>query len=98
MIAALTLKDTKHTFTLALLTLALVAVFLVALGIGQVSIPLKDTILIFLSKAGLASYTPDTVYETVLMDIRLPRLVMTLLIGAALAVSGASLQGLFRNP
>lgn len=34
----------------------------------------------------------------VLMDIRLPRLVMGGTIGAALAVSGALLQGLFRNP
>ncbi|MDF0603291.1 iron ABC transporter permease [Psychromarinibacter sp. C21-152] len=34
----------------------------------------------------------------VLFDIRLPRLAMGLLVGAALAVSGAVLQGLFRNP
>src|SRR5258708_17631778 len=98
MLAAITLKETKHTAILALLGVALVIVFLLALGVGQVTIPLQDTVLIFLSKAGLASYTQDTVYETVLLSIRLPRLVMTVLIGAALAVSGASLQGLFRNP
>jgi iron complex transport system permease protein len=34
----------------------------------------------------------------VLVDIRLPRLVMGILVGAALAVSGALMQGLFRNP
>lgn len=34
----------------------------------------------------------------VLTQIRLPRLVMAVLIGAALAVAGASMQGLFRNP
>ncbi|SMO98238.1 iron complex transport system permease protein [Thalassovita litoralis] len=34
----------------------------------------------------------------VLLDIRLPRLLMGLLVGASLAVSGAVLQGLFRNP
>lgn len=34
----------------------------------------------------------------ILFDIRLPRLFMGLLVGAALAVSGALLQGLFRNP
>ncbi len=42
---------------------------------------------------------PLTVAEAVVLyDIRLPRLAMGLLVGGALAVSGALLQGLFRNP
>lgn len=36
--------------------------------------------------------------RVVLFDIRMPRLVMGVLVGAGLAVSGAVLQGLFRNP
>lgn len=36
--------------------------------------------------------------RVVLFDIRLPRMVMGVLVGAALAVSGAVMQGLFRNP
>ncbi|MEI4262160.1 FecCD family ABC transporter permease [Roseovarius sp. D0-M9] len=36
--------------------------------------------------------------RVVLFDIRLPRLALGLLVGAALAVSGAAMQGLFRNP
>ncbi|WP_293574917.1 iron ABC transporter permease [Phaeobacter sp.] len=36
--------------------------------------------------------------QVVFFDIRLPRLVMGCLVGAALAVSGAAMQGLFRNP
>nr|WP_216365208.1 MULTISPECIES: iron ABC transporter permease [unclassified Roseobacter] len=47
----------------------------------------------------LASGEPlDLVTRTVLWDIRLPRLLMGILVGAALAVSGAVMQGLFRNP
>jgi iron complex transport system permease protein len=38
------------------------------------------------------------VERVVLFDIRLPRLAMGALVGAALAVSGAAMQGLFRNP
>ena len=34
----------------------------------------------------------------IILDIRLPRAVMGLLVGASLAVSGAIMQGLFRNP
>jgi iron complex transport system permease protein len=36
--------------------------------------------------------------QTIIMAIRLPRLLMGILVGAALAVSGAVMQGLFRNP
>ena len=36
--------------------------------------------------------------RVIVYDIRLPRVVMGVLIGAALAVSGAVMQGLFRNP
>ena len=34
----------------------------------------------------------------IILDIRLPRAVLGLLVGASLAVSGAVMQGLFRNP
>jgi iron complex transport system permease protein len=40
----------------------------------------------------------DPADEFVLMQLRLPRIVMAILIGSALAVSGTSLQGMFRNP
>ncbi|KUP91958.1 FecCD family ABC transporter permease [Tritonibacter horizontis] len=49
--------------------------------------------------AKLASGTPlDMMERVVLWDIRLPRVVLCTLVGAALAVSGAVMQGLFRNP
>jgi len=77
----------------------LLIVFLVSLSIGQVTIPVIDLLSLFLNKLGLFStYQPDAVHEVVLWSIRLPRLVMTVLIGAALALSGGALQGLFRNP
>ena len=40
----------------------------------------------------------DAADRFVLMDLRLPRIVMAILIGSALAVSGTCLQGMFRNP
>lgn len=99
MAAAVKKGYSRITLTLTGLSAVLIAVFLWSLSVGQVTIPVVDILLIFLHKLGLASsYEPDTVYETVLLTIRLPRILMTILIGAALAVSGASLQGLFRNP
>jgi iron complex transport system permease protein len=41
-------------------------------------------------------WTPEA--ETVILDIRLPRVLAAMLVGAALAVSGSAYQGLFRNP
>jgi len=44
--------------------------------------------------------TPDwsPTIETVILSVRLPRLLAGLLVGAGLSISGASFQGLFRNP
>lgn len=48
---------------------------------------------------GHEATTPEEIRERlVLLEIRLPRTVLGLLVGAALAVSGAVMQGLFRNP
>jgi iron complex transport system permease protein len=89
----------KDTVVLTALGVALVVIFLLSLSIGQVFIPVHEIAIIFLKKAGLfPSVETDSVHETVLWSIRLPRLVMTTLIGVALGVSGAVLQGLFRNP
>lgn len=41
---------------------------------------------------------PDSMAGTVLLGIRLPRILLTFLVGAALATSGAGLQAIFRNP
>ncbi|MBN1236242.1 MAG: iron ABC transporter permease [Methanotrichaceae archaeon] len=38
------------------------------------------------------------VYDTVVFNIRLPRVLLAMLVGAALSISGATLQGIFRNP
>lgn len=49
-----------------------------------------------LSLAGLVG--PDPIPRAILLEIRLPRLVLALLVGGALGLSGAALQGLLRNP
>ncbi len=96
--AALTLKQVKNPAVLSGLSALLVILFFISLSIGQVVIPVGDILKIVLNKTGLFAFQVNEVFEAVLWSIRLPRLVMTVLIGAALAVSGAALQGLFRNP
>ncbi|WP_088153933.1 FecCD family ABC transporter permease [Achromobacter xylosoxidans] len=61
---------------------------------GAVAIPLRE-----LPSLLWGAPTPETaLWRNVLIDIRLPRVLFALVAGAGLAVSGAAMQALFRNP
>ena len=69
------------------------------LNSGAVDIPIET--IIDLGFEVFQSSDKDTVTQqvkTILFDIRLPRICLAILIGAILAISGAVMQGLFRNP
>ena len=78
--------------------LAVVAAF--ATTVGSVKIPFLTTGTILLSKLPLVEIAPEwaSTLETIVIDIRLPRVMLAGLVGAALAAAGATYQGLFRNP
>ena len=77
----------------------LVLAFLLSVGWGAVTISPGQTLAIVAEPLGLElSWAFGRREESVLLSIRLPRACLGMLTGAALAVSGASLQGLFRNP
>ncbi|MBK1670135.1 heme ABC transporter permease [Rhodovibrio sodomensis] len=79
--------------------LAAVGGFLLAVGHGAVQIAPGEVAAILGEQLGLIANADVTrAQETVLLAIRLPRAVLGLLVGAGLAVAGAALQGLFRNP
>lgn len=81
------------------MSILLLLVCLAGIGIGAVSISPGQVLSILASRMGLATpWLFDSRQEAVLMAIRLPRVLLGVLIGAALASSGAALQGLFRNP
>lgn len=80
----------------------MVAVFMVATAVGSVSLPASEVLRIILSQlpftgSGTAAAWPDT-HNAIVLDIRLPRVVLAALVGAALALAGAAFQGLFQNP
>lgn len=80
----------------AVLAAALVLLFFLSLCVGRYEIPLRQLVEII---AAWISGTPaGGAAETVLLYVRLPRILAAVMIGAALAVSGAAYQGLFRNP
>jgi len=75
------------------LALLLAAVAVVSLGWGASGTSLTRAVSDLMAGRELAAQD-----RVVLLDIRLPRVLMGMFVGAALAVSGAVLQGLFRNP
>ncbi len=76
----------------------LVVVFFLSFIMGRYPIPPLDGLKVFISQVFPIEQTwPDT-YETIMLELRLPRILAAVLIGASLAVAGASFQGLFRNP
>jgi len=81
------------------LTIGLVLVIVFSLGMGAMKIPVPETLKILAKGSGLAGdIVVDDLAENVLLYVRLPRVLMGLLVGAALGVSGGAIQGIFRNP
>jgi len=76
----------------------LVAIALVALTIGRYPVSLGEIGAAFANKLFNAGYPLSPTAETVIFDIRIPRIIAAILIGMALSVSGAAYQGTFRNP
>ncbi|KAF0110920.1 MAG: iron complex transport system permease protein [Chloroflexi bacterium] len=78
----------------------LCAAFLISIVVGSVFIP-PATLLDLITSAlrGESSpFDPNGSFSTILFQLRLPRTVLLLLVGASLAGSGSAYQGLFRNP
>lgn len=77
-------------------------VVIASLGLGAVAIPGRQVASILWSAmggaAGAGNDVPSSMQESVLLAIRLPRVLLGGLIGATLAISGAAIQGIFRNP
>ncbi|GLO51123.1 Hemin transport system permease protein HmuU [compost metagenome] len=87
-----------RTLFVCLSLLCLLAVWL-SLALGPVSLPLFDTLRAGLRLLGLPIAADGLQQaEMILGQIRLPRTLLGLAVGAVLALSGVAMQGLFRNP
>lgn len=97
----------KNGLFISVFFMILIGIIILSSSIGPVNIPFKETIAIIF--ATLQSLLPESLHilsgldfvdrnEIVVVDIRLPRVIVGALVGAALGISGAIMQGLFRNP
>lgn len=90
--AQILMRRPKSWSVFLALALLAVAALLIGVAVGPVSIPLVKSleILLGLSDGG--------VLERILLDVRLPRVLLGMLVGWVLAISGGVMQGVFRNP
>ena len=79
-----------------LLSLLTLAVFLACVCLGSVAIPLGETLSIV--RSALAGGSPASSNASILLLIRIPRVMCVALCGACLSLCGCAMQGLLRNP
>ena len=82
-----------------LFSIILILFGIVATSIGVVTIPFHQVIQIILAQFGIGdvSQIPEN-YVLTVTQLRLPRIIMSLLAGSSLAICGAVFQSVFRNP
>ena len=93
----------RRAAVLLVSAVVLLLLFFVSLTLGRYSVPLADVVRIlhhrFWKLFGVQ--TPETwtaFMENAVVNIRLPRIVMAMLVGCSLSAAGATFQGVFRNP
>ncbi len=90
-------KKTRVSWKKILPILPIIA-FLLSFPLGRFGINPLELISVLLSKIFPIEPTWSDTVETVIFQVRLPRIFAAMLIGAALSVAGAAYQGIFKNP
>lgn len=76
---------------LLIAAIATIAAVLLSLGVGSIPISIRDVFRVLLGRG-------ERMHHTAIMNIRLPRAITAVLVGAALASAGAVMQCVLRNP
>jgi iron complex transport system permease protein len=100
---AVALVDGAASPSVVLAAIGLVALALslvVGVAVGTVADPVGDTVGIIAHRLFLLDVpqTWSTTAETIVWDLRLPRVLEAMIVGLGLAVAGTTFQGLLRNP
>ena len=91
-------RTTATRLRLTGLILLPIMVFLLSLMLGRYHVSLGEMFTLLGVKLGLSHAAVPENVSTVILTVRLPRILAALLIGAGLSLSGAAYQGMFRNP
>lgn len=96
-LAATPLARRPKAWALPALAAVLLVAVLFTLSVGSYAITFADTVSLVLRRLGTGVPANET-HAAVLFSIRMPRVLLGVLVGSGLAVAGASMQGIFRNP
>ena len=92
----------KNSFVFLLLVFSLLISIFISTSVGSVSIPIKNILKIIVDNLPLINSLVTSQYEKsheiIVMNLRLPRVILGVLVGISLSISGAVMQGLFKNP
>ena len=86
---------------LGVLAFLLIAIACLSLTLGQIDVPVKSAVAVVFRQLQLPFWEDVTVSQeqlAVIWYIRLPRMLVGVLVDAALGISGAVMQGIFSNP
>jgi iron complex transport system permease protein len=84
---------TRNTILFSILTLTLLLTLLLNISFGQVAIPIKE-----IFKSILGTTASKETWEYIIINYRLPKAIVAILVGVGLSISGLLMQTLFRNP
>ncbi|OBR90751.1 putative ABC transporter permease protein [Clostridium ragsdalei P11] len=91
-------KKLKTTYIMIIIVLLPILSFFISLAIGRYPISVSQFFNVILSNvSGMGNSKYETI-STVLFNVRIPRILSALLVGAGLAIAGSAYQGLFKNP
>nr|WP_304519477.1 iron ABC transporter permease [Clostridium estertheticum] len=90
-------EKTNQNFMIFILITLLITSFIISFTLGRYPISFSQLINAIYLKVTQNGASNNTI-QAVLFDVRLPRIIAAIFIGSALSVSGATFQGLFKNP
>jgi len=84
--------------TILVLSIILIILSLFSLTLGQYDLSINHIIDFLMFKLGLKEIENYQLMQNIIIEIRFPRVIGAILIGASLAISGVAFQSMFRNP
>lgn len=83
---------------LIILLITLMLVFILSFALGRYPVPPGQLLEVLAARVLPLEPTWNATVETVIFQVRLPRIFAAILVGAALSTAGAAYQGMFKNP
>lgn len=97
-IAAVKQRSLVSQKRLIILVMLPVVLLVISLFLGRYPVPPLTMLQVLLAKALPIPVNWSDTVETVVFNVRLPRIILAMAVGAGLSVSGAAFQGMFQNP